>query len=56
VKFISVDIDEVPDLATKYSIKTVPTLVVLENGNEVNRVVGLSYISNFRQLFNDLVG
>ena len=35
-----VDVDEVPAVAAKYNVMSIPTLIVFENGKEVNRLVG----------------
>jgi thioredoxin 1 len=35
-----IDIDEQTDLAVQYNVRSVPTMVLLENGSEVKRVVG----------------
>ena len=37
VQFI--DIDQSQDLATKYSVRSVPTVVIEENGVEVDRII-----------------
>ncbi|WNY25292.1 thioredoxin family protein [Methanolapillus millepedarum] len=42
VNFRIVDIDESPDMARTYNIHAVPTLVVLKDGKEVSRFVGVS--------------
>ena len=34
------DVDEEMELAMKFGVASIPTLVVLENGKEVNRMVG----------------
>lgn len=36
-----VDIDQQPELAMKHSVRGVPTLVALDNGKEVKRLVGI---------------
>ena len=41
IPVIEVDIDQHLDVAGKYHIRGVPTLVLVENGNEVKRNVGL---------------
>ena len=41
VKVCKVDIDENIPLAEKYGIEVIPTLVVFENGAEINRNMGL---------------
>jgi|TARA_B100001750_G_C15222314_1_gene453871 thioredoxin 1 len=38
VEFI--DIDSLSDLAQEYNVRSVPTVVIEENGKEVNRFVG----------------
>lgn len=35
-----IDVDEVPVVAAKYNVMSIPTLIVFENGKEVNRLVG----------------
>lgn len=35
-----IDVDEVPSIAAKYNVMSIPTLIVFENGKEVNRMVG----------------
>ncbi len=54
IKFISVDIDQVSSLPQKYKVRSLPTLLVLKNGEEVNRIVGLSLIDPMRKIFRDL--
>ena len=41
IKVVRIDIDAQEDLADKYNIRSIPTLVVIENGEEINRVIGL---------------
>ena len=41
VKVVKINVDELPDLAVKYGVRSIPTLVVIKNGEEVNRSVGL---------------
>ena len=40
LKVVKVDVDEFEDLAREYGVMSIPTLVVLENGKEVNRHIG----------------
>lgn len=37
-----VNVDEQPQLAQKFEIMSIPTLMVMKNGEEISRVVGLS--------------
>lgn len=41
VKIGKVDVDNSPEVATNYGIRSIPTLVFLKNGKEVDRVVGI---------------
>lgn len=50
ISFLSVDVDQVPILAKSFKIKTVPTLLIIKNDIEVNRVEGLSLITPLRSL------
>ena len=54
INFISIDIDQVPKLAQKYKIRTVPTLLVFNNGDEINRILGLSLITPMRKIFKEI--
>ena len=40
VKFVKVDIDANNELAEKYEVVYIPTLVVIENGKEITKSVG----------------
>ena len=37
---VKVNVDEEPELASRYSIMSIPTLIVLEKGQVVNKAVG----------------
>lgn len=41
IKVCKIDIDEARDLAAKYEIMSIPTLLVFKNGNVVNNSLGL---------------
>ena len=41
VKVVKVNIDQEPELASGYGIMSIPTLVVVKRGKEVNRTVGM---------------
>ena len=41
IKVVKVNVDDSRDLAMKYQVMSIPTLVVIKNGEEVNRSVGL---------------
>ena len=41
VKVAKVDVDEVPELAQKYGISSIPSLLIFKNGPVANMVVGV---------------
>lgn len=49
VKFEDIDVDENYELASKYGVRSVPTVVIEKNGKEVQRFAGvqskLAYIN-----------
>lgn len=50
VKVCKVNIDEARDLASKYDIMSIPTLLVFKNGNVVNTSLGLVSKQNILDL------
>ena len=40
LKVVKVDVDAAPDVAARFGASSIPTLVVLRDGREVDRVVG----------------
>ena len=50
VKFVKMDIDGAPEISNKYNIQSVPTFLVIKDGQEVARKTGVmskSDMSNF---------
>jgi len=41
VTFAKINVDDLPDVANKFAIRSIPTLVLLQGGNVVERLVGL---------------
>ena len=50
VKVGKVDVDASPELMQKYSIASVPTLIVFRDGEPVNRVMGVQSMSSLEKL------
>jgi thioredoxin 1 len=47
-----VDVDQDKALATQYGIRSVPTVLLVENNQEKGRLVGVQPKSRYIQLFN----
>ncbi|KAM8713732.1 hypothetical protein ACLKA7_013972 [Drosophila subpalustris] len=55
VKLARVDIDELTDLALDYEVGSVPSLLVMQNGKVLNRMVGLQSSENLRIWLNKVM-
>lgn len=47
-----IDIDEDLDMAAKFNIRSVPTMVMLENGSEIKRVSGALPLTKVKEFLN----
>lgn len=47
VKFVAVDVDQNPDVASQYSIFSIPTFLVIKDGAVANQLVGAAGRENF---------
>ena len=55
VAFASVDIDVLPDLREELRVRSVPTLVLLKDGKEVNTLSGSTTASSVNQWIDQVV-
>ncbi|MFP4632544.1 MAG: thioredoxin [Halobacteriota archaeon] len=46
VEFMKVDVDEEPDVAQEYGVRSVPTIVVERDGEVVEKFIGLTQASD----------
>ena len=47
-----IDVDQHPDMAQQYRIRSVPTTVFVNNGVETNRVIGVKSKEEILSLYN----
>jgi thioredoxin len=52
VQFI--DVDQNPTLSAQYSIRSIPTLVFLKNGQEINKRPGVLSESQVKEIWNQI--
>jgi thioredoxin 1 len=52
VNYSKLDVDVEQDLAVKYKVRSVPTLVLIENGVEKNRLVGVHQSPEILKFYN----
>ncbi len=48
VKFVKLNIDESPDIATRYRVTSIPTLMIFRKGEPIRRMIGASPIGHYR--------
>ena len=53
VKVGKVNVDEENELAIKYKIQNIPTLILFKNGKPVNSLIGLNSKSEIENMIND---
>jgi len=47
-----IDVDSSPQTAAQYNVRSVPTVVVVQNGMEIGRAVGAKTKDEIRALYN----
>ena len=50
VKFLKVDVDELPQVAARYDVVSIPTVLVLNNGELVHKNIGFAPKPNLEKL------
>ena len=50
IKVTAINIDEQEELAEQYEVSTIPCIVVLKDGEEVKRVVGVQSLKKLEKL------
>lgn len=54
-KFVKVNVDHAPDLAAKFGVMSIPTLVAFYQGKEVFKKVGLQQPAALEAALNELI-
>jgi len=52
INFDKIDVDSNTDLSTQYGVRGVPSLVLVENGKEVNRLTGIQSKESILNFYN----
>jgi len=48
-----INIDDQPDIATAYSVRSVPTVIIVKDGEIVNRMVGVQTPATVMNAYNN---
>lgn len=52
IEIKEIDIDENLDLAAQYKVRSVPTLILAEDGAEIKRIIGAQSASKIEEFIN----
>lgn len=52
VKFIKLNVDEESSIAAKYSIMSIPTIILFENGTMTSKIVGFHSKEELKEFIN----
>ena len=52
INFDKIDVDSNTDLSAQYGVRGVPSLVLLENGEEIGRLVGVQSKESILNFYN----
>jgi thioredoxin 1 len=55
VKFTRVDIEKSPEIAGRYHVIAVPTILIFQDSQEVNRLIGFQDKWSLRHLLNSVI-
>jgi len=55
-KVVKINIDNEPDLAVRFNVNSIPTLLIIKNGEEANRFIGVRSKSDIAAALDDTTG
>jgi len=55
VNFFKLNIEDSQDLAGKYDVSSIPLMVIMRDGKEVNRIVGLMKSEDIEKKINEVL-
>jgi thioredoxin 1 len=55
VKICKLDVDEAPDTAGSFSVQSIPTVMIFNNGAQVRQTLGAQPKETIVKLFSDLI-
>ena len=49
-----IDVDYFKGMCKRFGINSIPSILLIENGKEIRRIEGITNLSKFSDLFNDI--
>lgn len=54
IEFLAIDVDHFKGLCKRFSVESIPSVVILKDGSELKRINGMVLTSAFRSAFADI--
>lgn len=54
IEFLSIDAEQVPEIVKRYKVRSLPTIIILADGEEVERIQGVQLIEPLRAKMREL--
>lgn len=54
VDVIKINVDEHPELATKYGVMSIPTLIFFKDGEELKKEIGFRSLNDIKNIYESL--
>lgn len=54
IKFLAIDVDHFKGLCKRFNIDSIPTVLIMNNGEELKRIEGMVLTSAFKSAFADI--
>ena len=51
IELVSINVDEDPEIAAEYKIRSIPALVMIENGSVINTLIGNRGVEMIKEFF-----
>jgi thioredoxin 1 len=55
INFFKVNVDECADTSSLYGVRSIPTIIFMKDGKEVERVLGVLYEEEFKKKVQDVL-
>ena len=55
VKVVKINVDENAELAERYGVQAIPTLLIFKNGQQVDRIVGAAPKSRYSEKLEEVI-
>ena len=55
IKVVKLNVDENQEIAMKYGIQSIPSLLIFKNGKEIKRTIGVAQKDTYVKFINDAI-